>query len=189
MHRARLQPARGPVRPGPRRRLAPRRPHLRMRASPTNANDNDTHCPPGNSAGRTNGTSASRSGNWPSCATAGGHRAAQPAVTSATPAASGTARKSGHAPYPAVPPRRRSAGRAGDRGPGNPLHDGGRGLRRGRLRGGRLLLHIYGLGRSTGRTARRGGCSRSAWTSLSWPPRSCCCTRPATTATRQGWPG
>jgi hypothetical protein len=39
-----------------------------------------------------------------------------------------------------VRPPARDAGRPGDRGPGDPLHDGGRGLRRGRLRGGRLLL-------------------------------------------------
>jgi len=60
-------------------------------------------------AARTNGTSASTSASWPSCATAGAHRAAQPAVTSTTPAATGTARKSGHVPHPAVPPRRRQA--------------------------------------------------------------------------------
>jgi hypothetical protein len=39
-----------------------------------------------------------------------------------------------------VRPPVRGAGRPGDRGPGDPLHDSGRGLRRGRLRGGRLLL-------------------------------------------------
>jgi hypothetical protein len=39
-----------------------------------------------------------------------------------------------------VRPPARGGGRPGDRGPGDPLHDGGRGLRRGRLRGGGLLL-------------------------------------------------
>jgi hypothetical protein len=56
------------------------------------------------------------------------------------PAASGTARRSGRAPHPAVPPRRRGAERPGDRGRGDPLHDGGGGLRRGRVRGGGFLL-------------------------------------------------
>jgi hypothetical protein len=50
--------------------------------------------------------------------TAGGHRAVRPVVTSTTPAASGTARRSGRAPHPAAPPRQRGAERPGDRGPG-----------------------------------------------------------------------
>ena len=42
-----------------------------------------------------------------------------------------------------MPPQRRGVGRPGDRGPGDPLHDGGRGLRCGRLRrGGQLLPHL-----------------------------------------------
>jgi hypothetical protein len=55
--------------------------------------------------GLTNGTSASKSASWPCSATVGALRAARPAVTSTTRAASGTARRSGRAPHPAVPPR------------------------------------------------------------------------------------
>src|ERR1019366_8834130 len=56
-------------------------------------------------------------------------------------AVTGTARRSDRAPHhPAVPPQRRGVGRPGERGPGDPLHDGGRGLRRGWLRGGGVLL-------------------------------------------------
>ena len=57
------------------------------------------------------------------------------------------------APHPAVPPRQLGAGRAGERRRGDRLHDGGRGLRRGRLRGGsQLLPHLWaGLGPRPGR--------------------------------------
>ena len=45
--------------------------------------------------------------------------------------------------YPAVPPRRRGAGQPRGRGPDDPLHDGGPGLRRSRLRrGGQQLPHL-----------------------------------------------
>ena len=47
-------------------------------------------------------------------------------------------------------PRRRGAGRPGDRGPGDPLHDGGRGLRRGAFAAVVSYSHIYGLGRAHG---------------------------------------
>ena len=58
------------------------------------------------SAARTNGTCASRSASWPCCATGGARRAAPPAVASAIPAASATAR----APAPArIQPRGRDA--------------------------------------------------------------------------------
>jgi hypothetical protein len=90
------------------------------------------------------------------CAMAGGHRAARPAVTSITRAASGTARRSGRAPHPAVPPRRRGAGQAGDRRPGDPLRNGGGGLRRGRLRGSSQLFPHLRTGPGV-RPGRHGG--------------------------------
>jgi hypothetical protein len=73
-------------------------------------------------------------------------------------------------------------------GPDDPFHDGGRGLRSGRLRGGGFSPHIYGLGRVHGQD---GTAARMLPLSVdaSLPPRSCCCTRHATTAMRRGWPG
>ncbi len=81
---------------------------------------------------------------WPSCATADARRASRPV---------------------AQPPPR-GAGQAGDRGPGDPLHDSGRGLRRGRRRGGgQLFPHLRARpgprpGRPGGRCAVRGQASR-----------------------------
>lgn len=69
---------------------------------------------------QTNGMCAWRSGGWPCCATVGEHRAEPPAVTFTTPAASATARRSGHAPRPAARPRPCGPrGLAGDRRPGD----------------------------------------------------------------------
>ena len=102
----------------------------------------------------------------------------------------GTARKSGRAPHPTAPPRRRGAGQPGDRGPDDPLHDGGRGLRRSRLRRGGQLLPHHRPG--PGAHGQDGTAARLLPPSVdwsSWPPRSCCCTRPATTGPRQPWPG
>ena len=83
------------------------------------------------------------------------------------PCCPGTVRRSGRASFLAARPLRRIAGWPGDGGPGDPLRDGGRGLRGGRLRGGHLLLACLraGLGAWPG---RHGGPAAPAI--RGWPP-------------------